>query len=138
MEGEEGKDKVVTENPSVAGVNATKSEEKEEEEFEERLQEAFALIEREMPGAEAEYEKYYGNISVWVSYVTPDDEGVPQDRGLQVGILYLVREDPETHKYYLKSEQEILSDIKALKNDFIAVQSQICAVMKQFNEANTQ
>jgi len=113
------------------GVNSPE-EEKEREQLEERIQYAFSAIALQLPGAEAEYEEYYENISIWIPYVAPDDEGVPQDRGLQVGILYLVREDPETHKYYLKSEQELLSDIKALKDDFVNVQSQICEVINKW------
>jgi len=127
----------VTENPVGEGESSPE-EEKEREQLEERIQYAFETIAKEMPGAEAEYEEYYGNISVWVAYVAPDDEGVPQDRGLQVGILYLVREDPETHKYYLKSEQEILDSIKTLKSDFVFVQSQICEVMKQWRRINNE
>jgi MoxR-like ATPase len=120
-------------NPADEGVNSSE-EEKEQQELEERLHYAFETIAKEMPGTELDYAEYDRNsIYIWVPYVK---DGA--DRGALVGVLYLVRENPETHAYYLKSEEELLDDIKSIKQDFVFVQSQICEAMKQFQEANKQ
>ena len=122
----------VTENPVGEGESSPE-EEKEREQLEERIQYAFETIAKEVPGTDPEYAEYDRNsIYIWIPYTVKDEEGLPQDRGALVGVLFLVREDPETHEYYLKSEEEILSDIKELKSDFLFKESQICEVMNQW------
>ena len=105
--------------------------EKEQMELEERLQYAFHTIAQEMPGTEPQYVEYDRNsIYIWIPYV--NREGA--DRGALAGVLFLVREDPETHEYYLKTQQEILESIKTLKSDFVFERKQICAVMAGWKE----
>ena len=126
--------KVGSANPSNGSVNpeeGVNSSEKEQQELQERLRYAFETITREMPGTEPEYVEYDRNsVYIWVPYVTP--EGA--DREALVGVLFLVREDPETHEYYLKSRQEILESIKKLKSDFVFERRQICAAIAGWKE----
>ena len=118
-------------NPADEGVNS--SEEKEQEQFEERLSEALQMITKEMPGSDPELDEFSGSVYIWVPYVK---DGA--DRGALVGVLYLVRENPETHTYYLKSSEEVLESIKTLKSDFVFVQSQICEAMKQWRRITNE
>jgi len=115
------------------GVNSSE-EEKEQQVLEERLQYALETISKEMPGTDTEYVEYDRNsVYIWVPYVK---DGA--NRAALVGVLFLVRENPETHEYYIKSQEEILGNIKSIKEDFVFVQSQICEAMKKFEGANNQ
>jgi len=126
---------VVADYPCGAGVNAPQ-EEKEREQFEERLNYAIEAIGREMPGVEIDTDEHYPAISLWIPYVDEDSEGILQDFYEKVGVLYLIREDPESHEHYLKSKEEIINDVKALKEHFLRIQTQICEIMNQFEEAS--
>ena len=135
MSKEKGKEEEKDEAKNPVGEGESSPEEKEQQELEERLQYAFETIAKEMPGAEPEYVEYDRNsIYIWIPYVT----AAGADRGALVGVLFLVREDAETHEYYLKSQQEILDSIKTLKSDFVFERSQICAVTEKWKEANKQ
>jgi len=129
----------VTENPVGEGESSP------EEEYDKRLQYAYSVIRRELPGVEVEEDEFEGALYIWVPYraieYNNDDEEDVVDRALRVGTVYLFREDPQTHRYFLKNEEEINENVKWVKHDFLFKEEQICSIVNQLlqiNEANKQ
>jgi len=124
-ERQEEKDKA--KNPRE-GVNS------QEEEYDNILQYAYSAIRRELPGVEVEEDEFDAALYIWVPYraiVYDGDEEDVVDRALRVGAVYLFREDPQTHRYFLKTEEEIDENVLNVKHDFLFKEEQICAVVNQ-------
>ena len=107
----------------------------EEEEFDKRLQYAYTAIRRELPGIETEEDEFEAAIHLWIPYreITYDnnDEEDLVDRALHIGTVFLLREDPQTHEHFLKTEQEIDENIRDVKHDFLFKEEQICSIVNQ-------